>query len=402
MTEETLKEGVVYTEGIRYKKDKCPVNVLIRSVSIGKEGEVVGGYGIYTDITKIKKYEKKLEYLSIYDALTGVFNFNYFENKIREYKEKKDLQFGLIMCDLNGLKLINDTLGHTSGDEFLKIFADILKKSVRGNDIIARIGGDEFVVILPQVNNREEIKKIMERIKENIEKYNQAIQNKILRLSVALGCSIGDNKEIDKILKEADDAMYRNKLLTKESSKRQLLSVLMAMLSERDFVTSGHTQRVADLCKKIAQKIELDEDKKSKLVLLAEVHDLGKIAIPDHILKKPGKLTAEEWEIMKSHTEKGYPIALNSHELSDIADLILKHHERWDGKGYPLGLKEEKIPIECRILSLVDAYDAMMSKRPYNQPKSKEESIEELKRCAGIQFDPYLTEVLLNILYEEV
>ncbi|SHJ06818.1 diguanylate cyclase (GGDEF) domain-containing protein [Geosporobacter subterraneus DSM 17957] len=302
------------------------------------------------------------------------------------------------MCDLNGLKFINDALGHSSGDEFLKSFADILKKSVRGNDIIARIGGDEFVVILPQINDREEIKKIMERIKENIEKYNESIRNKILRLSVALGCSIGDNKEIDEILKEADDTMYRNKLLTKESSKRQLLSVLMAMLSERDFVTSGHTQRVADLCKKIAQKIQLDEDKKNRLILLAEVHDLGKIVIPDHILKKPGKLTDEEWEIMRSHTEKGYRFAINSHELSGVADLILKHHERWDGKGYPLGLKEEDIPIECRILSLVDAYDAMTNLRPYNKVKSHEEAVEEIKRCSGTQFDPYLVEIFEEVI----
>lgn len=398
LTNETLEEGIINAESIRYKKDKTQVNVLIRSVHIKENDKVIGGYGIYTNITQSKEYEKKLEHMSIYDTLTGCYNYNYFENKTTEYKKEKSFNIGVIMADVNGLKLVNDTLGHKCGDELLKSFADILKNTVRSEDFIARIGGDEFVILLPYTKEQKEVKMIMTRISEKIERHNNDIENKMLRLSVALGCSIGLNKEVNKILKEADDAMYRNKLLKKESSKSQILNILMTMLAERDFITSGHTDRVTDLCKKIAEKIELDEDKKNRLILLAEVHDLGKVSIPDEILKKPGKLTEKEWEIMKSHTEKGYKIAQSSYELSSVADLILKHHERWDGKGYPLGIKGEGIPVECRILSIVDAYDAMTNLRPYNKVKSHEEAMEELKRCSGTQFDPYLIEIFKDVI----
>lgn len=398
LTIKTLDEGIINVEAVRYKKDKTPVNVLVRSVYIKINNEVLGGYGIYTDITEVKNYEKKLEHMSIYDALTGLYNFNYFNKKIDDYEKSNYSSIGIIMCDLNGLKLVNDTFGHQYGDIFLKNFADILKRSVREQDVVARIGGDEFSVILTETN-KEQVEKIVKRIHANIEEFNNSLDNKMFKLSVAIGFSISDNKnkKIEEAIKEADDVMYRNKLMNKASSKNQILSVLMAALAEKDFVTSGHTKRVVDMCTKIADKIELDEDRKNKLILLAEVHDLGKIAIPDNILKKPGKLSQEEWEIMKSHTEKGYRIALNSHELSSIADLILKHHERWDGKGYPLGLSKNDIPIECRILAVVDAYDAMTNLRPYNQVRTHEEAIEEIKRCSGTQFDPEIVDIFISI-----
>lgn len=184
--------------------------------------------------------------------------------------------------------------------------------------------------------------------------------------------------------------------MNKASSKNQILSVLMAALAEKDLTTTGHTKRVVQMCRKVADRINLDENRKNRLMLLAEVHDLGKIAIPDKILKKPGKLTEEEWEIMKTHTEKGYRIALNSHELSSIADLILKHHERYDGTGYPLGIRENEIPIECRILSVADAYDVMTNLRYYNEIKTHEEAIKELIRCKGTQFDPVIVDAFID------
>lgn len=398
LTVKTLDKGIINVETVRYKKDKTPVNVLVRSVYIKINDKVLGGYGIYTDITELKNYEKKLERMSIYDSLTELYNLNYFNKKIDDYEKSSIGSIGIIICDLNGLKFVNDTLGHQYGDILLKKFAHILKKSVREQDFVTRIGGDEFSVILTEIN-KEQIENIVKRIHSNIEEFNNSLDNKMLNISVAIGFSILDNenKKIEEAIKEADDIMYRNKLMDKASSKNQILSVLMAALAERDFVTSGHTKRVVDMCTKIADKIGLDENRKNKLILLAEVHDLGKIAIPDNILKKPGKLTEEEWEIMKSHTEKGYRIALSSHELSSIADLILKHHERWDGKGYPLGLKGYDIPIECRILSIVDAYDAMTNLRPYNQVKTHEEAIEEIKRCSGTQFDPEIVDIFISI-----
>ncbi|QEK12787.1 diguanylate cyclase [Crassaminicella thermophila] len=398
LTIKTLKKGIVSVESVRYKKDKTPVYVLVRSIRIKINDKILGGYGIYTNITEVKNYEKKLEHMSMYDTLTGLYNYNYFNKELDKYEKNNFDSIAIIMCDLNGLKFVNDTLGHKYGDILLKSFADILKKSVREKDVVARIGGDEFSVILTETN-KEKIENIVKRIYANIEEYNNSLDNKMLKLSVAIGFSITDNrkKKIEEVIKEADDIMYRNKLMNKSSRKNQILSILMAALAERDFVTSGHTKRVVKMCTKIADKIGLNENRKNKLILLAEVHDLGKIAIPDYILKKTGKLSQEEWEIMKSHTEKGYRIALNSHELSSIAELILKHHERWDGKGYPLGLSKNDIPLECRILAVVDSYDAMTNLRPYNQIKTHKEAIEEIKMCSGTQFDPEIVDIFISI-----
>jgi HD-GYP domain-containing protein (c-di-GMP phosphodiesterase class II) len=137
------------------------------------------------------------------------------------------------------------------------------------------------------------------------------------------------------------------------------------------------------------------------LALLAQVHDIGKVGIPDQILLKNGPLNEEEWKIMRKHSEKGHRIASASADLLGIADFILKHHERWDGSGYPLGLKGKEIPVECRILAIVDAFDAMTSDRPYKEPRSIGDAIEELKRCAGSQFDPELVTMFLSVLAEK-
>lgn len=396
-TDVALKEGMVNIETVRYGKYNNPVNVLLRSVAIRLNDEVVGGYAIYTDITEIKDYEKQLRYLSLHDNLTGFYNLNYFNRIIEKYEGKNDSIVSVILADVNGLKLVNDTLGHQYGDKLLKMFAVVVKRCIK-EEICVRIGGDEFVIILPN-EDEEYAEGLIKKIKNEILKFNETLEEKILTLSVAMGCATKKgNRTIRDALKEADDMMYKDKLLNKMSSRNQIMNVLMATLSEKDYITHGHTERVRKMCEKIADKMGLSEAKKNNLVLLADVHDLGKVAIPDEVLNKKGKLTEEEWEIMKSHAEKGYRIALNSYELSSIAELILKHHERWDGKGYPLNLKGEEIPIECRILAVADAYDAMTNLRPYNTVKTHKEAIEEIKRCSGSQFDPKVVEAFLSII----
>lgn len=397
LTITTIKNGMINIETIRYSKYNNPIYVLLRSVSIYLDDEVVGGYGIYTDITEIKNYEEQLKFLSLHDNLTGLYNMNYFNKKLEEIEAKKINNLSIIMADLNGLKLVNDTMGHQYGDRLLKMFAVVLKKALRSTDICARIGGDEFVIIMENTNE-EQTEMVVKRIQNEIENFNSSLDEKIFTLSVALGyATLNKNKTIKEVIKEADDYMYKDKLLNKSSSRYQILNVLMATLSEKDYITHGHTERVRAMCEKIADRIGLSEAKKNNLLLLADVHDLGKVAIPDSILNKKEKLTDEEWEIMKSHTERGYRIALNSNELSSIADLILKHHERWDGNGYPLGLKGEEIPIECRILAVADSYDAMTNLRPYNKVKTHDEAIEEIKKCSGSQFDPNIVSVFIDL-----
>ncbi|MCF6096345.1 diguanylate cyclase [Thermovorax subterraneus] len=395
LTRELFINGNINTEGIRYTKEGKPKYVKIRAILMKVNEEVVGGYGIYTDITESYEYKKSLEYMSYHDILTGVYNRRYFEEKLRSVNK---FPVSIIMADLNGLKLVNDTMGYVEGDRLLIRLAVILSKSIGPSGVLARIGGDEFAILLPNTNYNE-ADKILKRIRDNINKYNQNEAADGIILSVSLGFATADNEKADleKVLSQADEMMYRYKLLNSSSIRSQTINVLLSALAEKDYITEGHAKRVKDLCMKIGERLGLSEKELSDLALLAEIHDLGKVAIPDSILNKKGPLDEEEWKIMKQHCEKGYRIALSSPDLAHIADLILKHHERWDGSGYPLGLKDEEIPLACRILSVVDAYDAMTSERPYSKAKSKKEALAEIKNCAGKQFDPKVVEAFLAL-----
>ena len=184
--------------------------------------------------------------------------------------------------------------------------------------------------------------------------------------------------------------MFREKLLCHQSIHSSVVQTLNKALEMRDFITEGHAQRIRDLAEKLARSIGLPERSVIDMRLLAQFHDIGKVGIPDRILMKPGPLTPEEAIEMQRHCEVGYRIALAATDLVPIADWILKHHEWWNGQGYPGGLKGERIPLECRILAIVDAYDVLTNDRPYRNGVSHGEALEEIQRYAGIQFDPYL------------
>jgi HD-GYP domain-containing protein (c-di-GMP phosphodiesterase class II) len=195
--------------------------------------------------------------------------------------------------------------------------------------------------------------------------------------------------------------MYREKMLHRQSASSAIVKTLMKTLEARDFITEGHADRLQKLVESIARTIGLNNQRIADLRLLAKFHDIGKVGIPDRILFKPGPLTPEEARVMKQHCEIGYNIAQSASVLMDIGEWIHKHHEWWNGKGYPLGLKGEEIPLECRILSIADAYDAMTSDRPYRSALSHESAVAEIKRCAGSKFDPYLVQFFLDILEKE-
>ena len=358
----------------------------------------VGFRGVVKDVTERKLHEEKLEYLSFHDQLTGLYNRAYFDNELNRLNNSRNYPITIIACDLDGLKLINDTLGHERGDRLLITCAVMLKEVLRSSEIVARVGGDEFVVILPQTDQKSGVL-IVERIRERIEAYN--LKNSQLPLSISLGLATAEKSSTKSLLetyKEADDLMYRDKMHKGAGAKSEIIKSLMAALGERDFITEGHARRLEELCRKVGEVVGLSQKQLSDLALLSQVHDLGKVGIPDRILFKEGPLNEDEWDIMKTHPEKGHRIASASSDLYGISDLILKHHEHWDGNGYPLGLFGENIPIECRILSLVDAYDAMTNDRPYRRAMSHEEGKDELRKNAGSQFDPRLVEIFLSII----
>lgn len=391
-----LSKGKIYeSETIGKRKDGTLIDVAILSYPIIIDGKQAGAYVIYRDISERKQAEEKLKYLSLHDSLTGLNNRAYFEYQMNTNEVRP---MGLLMCDIDGLKMVNDALGHADGDSQLKAAADILKSCLRKGDIVSRIGGDEFGILLPQCNQMT-IEKVCQRINDALKEYNQR-NNPAFSLSMSIGAAIAidKSKNINDLLKEADNNMYREKLHRSKSARSSIVQTLMKALEARDYITEGHADRIHDLVVSLGSAIGLPEHILTDLRLLAKFHDIGKVGVPDSILFKPGPLTLEETKEMQRHSEIGHRIALSAPDLAPIADWILKHHEWWNGNGYPLGLNGEEIPLACRILAIIDAYDAMTSDRPYRKAMAKMDAQTEIKRCAGTQFDPELADIFLKII----
>lgn len=305
-----------------------------------------------------------------------------------------------MICDIDGLKLVNDTLGHPAGDKLLITCAEILRKAVAASGFIARIGGDEFCVIL-RSSSEKEVSLIPEKMLQAVEDFNN--NNPLLPLSISYGITFSKNEQVDmlKLLKEAENKMNYDKLLHNQSAKSNVVGVMMKALEARDYITEGHADRLSEIIEKIAEYLKMPTDKINSLRLFARFHDIGKVGISDTLLFKPGKLSAKEFQEMQKHSEIGFRIAQSSPDLAPIADWILKHHEWWNGKGYPFGLAGEDIPLECRILAVADAYDSMSNDRPYRKALDFQARVEELKKSAGTQFDPDIVEIFLTILERE-
>lgn len=360
-------------------------------------GNTVGAIESIRDVSERKRIEEQLRYLSFHDSLTGFYNRNHFEQEMHRLEQGCRRPVGIIICDVDGLKLVNDTLGHNVGDKLLTLAARTIKQCFRKTDIVARIGGDEFAVLLPD-SNEKAVEKACQRIRYNIKKYNQNNPELMLSISVGFAASKGRSVNMSDLFKEADNSMYREKLHRSQSVRSATVQILMKALEAKDFITEGHGDRLQDLVVKMGMAVGLPERVISDLKLFAQFHDIGKVGIPDRILFKPGPLTTEEFIEMQRHSEIGCRIAQSSSDLIPIADWILKHHEWWNGQGYPMGLKGEEIPLECRILAIADAYDAMTSDRPYRKALSHGQAIEELVKNAGKQFDRNIMPIVIKIL----
>ncbi|MFW6295381.1 MAG: HD domain-containing phosphohydrolase [Halanaerobium sp.] len=359
-----------------------------------------GIISIQSDITDKIKSEEKIKYASYHDSLTDLYNRSYLENKIQSLNKQNRLPTAVIMADLNGLKLVNDTYGHNEGDKLLQKMASILKSSCRDNDLIARWGGDEFVILLPETD-RKAVKKVVKRINKKISNtFLEFEEGSKLPLSAALGYGIKKHyyEDIFEILDDAESKMYKNKLTESRSIKSNILNTLLKTLSEKSQETSSHSNRMASLARKMAEKIDLNQSEINKLTLIAKLHDIGKTVIPEKILNKKDKLTEAEWKEIKTHPAVGHRILNATDEFSHISEEILSHHEKWDGSGYPRGLKGEEIPLLARIIVIVDAYDVMTTEQVYRTAFSKKEALAEIKRCAGTQFDPKMAEIFIDLM----
>jgi diguanylate cyclase (GGDEF)-like protein len=340
----------------------------------------------FLNITERIIAEKEIRYLAYHDKLTGLYNRGFFEEEVNRIDVDRSLPISIIISDLNGLKLTNDVFGHLQGDRLLTRFAEILKKVCRKEDVVARWGGDEFAVLLPGTDN-ETAARICERIRKE-----SLVEKKLpIALSISMGYSTKytSSESLIDVLKMAENMMYREKLAESRKIRQVILDSLKESLFQRSVETETHLRRVNTLSKEFADYIGLSEKDLDELSLLSSLHDIGKVAISDQILMKAGRLDHDEWVEIRTHSEKGYKIAVNHQELAHISDGILCHHERWDGKGYPQGLKEKDIPRISRILNIVDAYDIMTHSTVYKSAIPHEDAIDEIISCSGKQFDPY-------------
>ncbi|WP_371373188.1 HD domain-containing phosphohydrolase [Sporomusa aerivorans] len=360
-------------------------------------GRIVGTLGVSRDISERKRLESDLLYVSEHDALTGIYNRRYFEKKITNLSRQGITNIGLLLWDIDGLKIINETLGHQAGDKVLLQVARLLDKLVGARGTVARIGGDEFAAIIPNIPLTD-METLCQQIDAGIRLINSGLGD--IPMSVSSGCATTNltRENFEQLFKRVDDAMQKEKLLRSQSHRSALALTAKEMLKARDFITEEHGDRLQKLVIQLATAAGLPAINLNELQLFAQFHDLGKVGISDNILFKPGPLTPPEREEMRRHSQIGFRIAQSIPELAAIADWILKHHEWFDGTGYPLGLSGASIPAECRILSIVDAYDAMISDRPYRRALAPAEAVAELKKYAGRQFDPELTNIFINML----
>jgi diguanylate cyclase (GGDEF)-like protein len=328
------------------------------------------------------------------DALTGLRNRRALIDDLEEQSPATGERV-LALFDLDGFKHYNDTFGHPAGDGLLARLSERLQLSVASEGTAYRMGGDEFCVLatVDDVTAADLVRRAAEALSEVGDAFS-------------IGCSYGtasiprEATSPAEALHLADQRMYEHKA-GRASASRQSSDVLLKVLSERNFDLREHGTGVAALAIRTAERLGLPDSEVKRIGLGAELHDVGKTAIPDAILHKPAPLDDREWKFMRQHTAIGERILLAAPSLAPTAELVRSSHESYDGSGYPDRLRAQAIPLGSRIISVCDAYDAMLSDRAYRSAMSTDDAIAELQRCAGTQFDPVVVTVFCEIMEED-
>lgn len=356
-------------------------------------GDVTGVVVVCSDVTERKKRLCEIEYLSSHDYLTGLFNRRSLEEKMATLDTEENLPLGLVVVDVNGLKLTNDAFGHKMGDTLLQTTGEILQKAAASGEVVARMGGDEFIILLPRGGPRR-----AEEAMEHIRKEASRVVLGSVIFSLAMGYAVKRRREecLEDVQVQAENAMYKDKLKYGKIMRSQTVERVLSHINIRYDREQIHTERVAEYCEALARVLEYEESQVEMIKTAAVLHDIGKIMVPLELLNKEEPLSEEEFDIIKRHPQTGYEILKSVEEYAGLAEYVLYHHERWDGKGYPEGLRGEEIPMVSRIICVADAYEAMTASRPYQEARSREDAMAELERCAGIQFDPHLVSVFLE------
>lgn len=354
------------------------------SVQLDRKHRRLGCLFVFTSVT------------TQYDLLTGFRTWTDFKDNADTLYPPSDEPQVVTTCDINSLGDINQRLGRDEGDKALQRLADVMRSEFPPDTVFTR-SREAAVAAITTGLEVEEVERIVERIQECLQ------NNGILEgpIQIQSSVSVRGNESVVDTIRRNLQSMRTKKLMDRTSLHSELLRSLLQALTQCDPDTGEHVQRTQKTGKELGQRIHLTDQEQSSLALLAIMHDIGKIGIPLEILNKPGKLSDAEWKMMKTHVQKGYQIAKSSQEFSGIAEMILYHHERWDGRGYPDGLQKEQIPLLSRIIAVVDAYDAMTNDRVYRKALPESVARSELLLCAGSQFDPNIVQEFIRMLEEE-
>jgi diguanylate cyclase (GGDEF)-like protein/PAS domain S-box-containing protein len=382
----TINTGISYytDDDIFWKKDGTHIDVEYHAYPQFKDGKVIGAVVTFMDITETKRAQEHIRYLNYHDTITGLYNRAAFEAELEKTDKDENLPLSIIYGDVNGLKLLNDMLGHHKGDELLRKTAEVIRKVCRNNDIISRVGGDEFVVLLSNTD-LETANKIVREIKAEISLENIGG----IRGSISIGTAVKTESDQDiwSILKNAEEAMYTAKTMESRHVSSSMLKDIMDTLSRKSPKERLHRINVSRLSEEIASNMKLSENEVRRAKFAGFYHDIGKITLNERVLNKEGKLNEVESEEYKRHPLIGYRILNLFNETLDIAEAVFYHHERWDGKGYPKGLEGDEIPIAARIVAVAEAYDSMRNMKGSNGA-THEEALEAIRAQAGRKYDP--------------
>ena len=374
--------------------NELPVEISVAPI-VHSDGSVSGAVFIFRDVSEKRAEQRKIEFLSYNDVLTGLYNRRYIEDAMIDLDTPENLPITIFSVDVNGLKLANDAFGHEFGDQLLKTFADILKGVCQPEDVIGRVGGDEFCILMKNTDE-DEAASIKERILDEMSKLK--LYPIVASLAIGFAVKHSPEDDIKTVMVLSDHRMYQDKIKSRKTMRTQTIQMALDHNNLSHTHEQSHSYNVSLYCEAIARAMGFDEKSVQEIKTAGLLHDIGKIMISSHILNKSGKLSKDEFNLVKRHPEVGYQLLRTVDEYAHLSEFVLYHHECWDGSGYPIGLKGEKIPLFSRIISVADAFEAMTGERPYQKTKTQSEAIEELKRGMGTQFDPEIVKIFCPLV----
>lgn len=391
---EAPDEVVEYIQRKDERKETYALNY--KKMMIDEENEI-GTLITFINVSKFEEEITRLEYTNYVDALTGQYNRMYFDKIIDQYNDHKYWPLAILTADLNGLKLINDNLGHQAGDNAIIKVAELLEKTTPERAVICRMGGDEFSIIIPMYEGA-----MVRTLINEIQKASENIPS-VMKPLISIGYAIKteDSQKIYDIIKTSDNDMYLQKMINKNNSRFYNEMALLKVLYYRTSETNERISRLVKLSQEFGRFLKLELKEIRYLSILTQIHDIGMVLLPDKILKSSKPLTSEEKGEMKKHPQLGYDLLKDIPQFNQIVEALRSHHEWWDGSGYPGKFKGDEIPKLARILMIIESYDGMTRSRSYKSAVSIEEAIELLMKGKGTQFDPMYTEKFIQMIKQD-